>query len=190
MPTSRLPGRDDREPHREQMEAPHHQKSHQAALALQRAHEVDRRPFAKSADDKSRELESDGIVHRNDYQSNPPRVEYSLASLGMKLKGTLDQMALFGDYYKTQIRQERPAGAINEWRFGREKSPTRHRASGYQIEFGDPAGNRTRDSTLRGLRLSRLTTGPCPEKFDLFSGALSYANRAHFASAWRPDPSR
>ena len=64
-----------------------------------------------------RELESEGIVHRNGYQSNPPRVEYSLASLGMKLKGTLDQMALFGAYYQTQIRQERPAGAINEWGF-------------------------------------------------------------------------
>lgn len=51
-----------------------------------------------------RELESDGIVYRNDYQSNPPRVEYSLTPLGMKLKGTLDQMAPFGDYYKTQIR--------------------------------------------------------------------------------------
>ena len=64
-----------------------------------------------------RELESDGIVHRNGCQSNPPRVEYSLASLGMRLKGTLDQMALFGDYYQTQIRQERPAGTINEWGF-------------------------------------------------------------------------
>ena len=51
-----------------------------------------------------RELESDGIVYRNDYQSNPPRVEYSLTPLGMELKGTLDQMALFGDYYKTQVR--------------------------------------------------------------------------------------
>ena len=51
-----------------------------------------------------RELESNGIVYRNDYQSNPPRVEYSLTTLGMKLKGTLDQMALFCDYYKTHIR--------------------------------------------------------------------------------------
>ena len=51
-----------------------------------------------------RELESDGIVYRNDYQSNPPRVEYSLTPLGMKPKEALDQMALFDDYYKTQIR--------------------------------------------------------------------------------------
>lgn len=51
-----------------------------------------------------RELENDGIVDRKDYESNPPRVEYSLTPLGMKLKGILDQMALFGDYYKTQIQ--------------------------------------------------------------------------------------
>ena len=29
------------------------------------------------------------------------------------------------------------------------------------IDFGDPRENRTLDSTLRGLRLSRLTIGPC-----------------------------
>ena len=29
------------------------------------------------------------------------------------------------------------------------------------VESGDPAGNRTRDSAVRGLRLDRLTTGPC-----------------------------
>lgn len=79
-----------------------------------------------------RELESDGIVHRNGCQSNPPRVEYSLASLGMKLRGTLGQMALFGDYYQTQIRQERPAGAINErgffWPRKKARRAIAHRA--------------------------------------------------------------
>ena len=50
-----------------------------------------------------RELESDGIIYRKDYQTNPPKVEYGLTNLGKHLKALLDTMAEFGDYYKSQI---------------------------------------------------------------------------------------
>ena len=48
-----------------------------------------------------RELESDGLVYRNDYRTNPPKVEYGLTDLGAQLKGVLDQLAEFGEYYKS-----------------------------------------------------------------------------------------
>lgn len=50
-----------------------------------------------------RELESDGIIYRKDYKTNPPKVEYGLTSLGSNLKTILDKMADFGDFYKSQI---------------------------------------------------------------------------------------
>lgn len=50
-----------------------------------------------------RELESDGIIYRKDYKTNPPKVEYGLTLLGSNLKTILDKMADFGDYYKSQI---------------------------------------------------------------------------------------
>lgn len=50
-----------------------------------------------------RELQSDGIIYRKDYQCNPPKVEYGITDLGLHLQVLLDQMAAFGDYYKSQI---------------------------------------------------------------------------------------
>lgn len=50
-----------------------------------------------------RELESDGIIYRKDYKTNPPKVEYGLTELGLKLKVVLDDLAKFGDYYKSQL---------------------------------------------------------------------------------------
>lgn len=50
-----------------------------------------------------RELESDGIIYRKDYNTNPPKVEYGLTPLGSNLKTILDKMADFGDFYKSQI---------------------------------------------------------------------------------------
>lgn len=55
-----------------------------------------------------RELESDGIVYRKDYRTNPPRVEYGLTELGGRLKGILDQMADFGRYYKDSLSSPKP----------------------------------------------------------------------------------
>lgn len=46
-----------------------------------------------------RELEQDGIVHREVYQQIPPKVEYSLTSLGKTLKPLLDAMHDWGIKY-------------------------------------------------------------------------------------------
>lgn len=43
-----------------------------------------------------RELEDDGIVHREVYPQVPPKVEYSLTPKGATLGPILDQMALWG----------------------------------------------------------------------------------------------
>ena len=50
-----------------------------------------------------RELENDGIIYRKDYKTNPPKVEYGLTVLGSELQEILNQMAAFGDYYKSKI---------------------------------------------------------------------------------------
>ena len=47
-----------------------------------------------------RELESDGIIFRKDYCTNPPKVEYGLTEIGKKLQGLLSVMADFGTYYR------------------------------------------------------------------------------------------
>lgn len=53
--------------------------------------------------DTLRQLESDGIIYRKDYKTNPPKVEYGMTNLGLELSKILDIMATFGDFYKTQI---------------------------------------------------------------------------------------
>ncbi|MGM1022043.1 MAG: winged helix-turn-helix transcriptional regulator [Bacillota bacterium] len=49
-----------------------------------------------------RELERDGIVHREIYNENPPRVEYSLTPLGDTLRPLLDFMRDWGVFYVEQ----------------------------------------------------------------------------------------
>jgi DNA-binding HxlR family transcriptional regulator len=43
-----------------------------------------------------RELEADGVVHREVYREVPPKVEYSLTSLGERLAPLLDTMREWG----------------------------------------------------------------------------------------------
>ncbi|MGE7388101.1 winged helix-turn-helix transcriptional regulator [Streptomyces sp. NPDC004126] len=43
-----------------------------------------------------RELETDGIVHREVYDEVPPRVEYSLTPLGEELNGALEALGEWG----------------------------------------------------------------------------------------------
>ncbi|MFE0105432.1 winged helix-turn-helix transcriptional regulator [Streptomyces sp. NPDC059009] len=44
-----------------------------------------------------RELEADGIVHREVHQEVPPKVEYSLTDLGQSLNAALGPLGLWGD---------------------------------------------------------------------------------------------
>lgn len=53
--------------------------------------------------DSLRQLESDGIIFRKDYHTNPPKVEYGMTDLGLELSKMLDIMASFGDFYKSKL---------------------------------------------------------------------------------------
>lgn len=55
--------------------------------------------------DSLRQLESDGIIYRKDYNTNPPKVEYGMTPLGEQLKSLLVDMATFGEYYKQCIEE-------------------------------------------------------------------------------------
>lgn len=50
-----------------------------------------------------RQLENDGMVHREVYPEVPPRVEYSLTALGLSLKPIFDEMNTWG---KAHMQQE------------------------------------------------------------------------------------
>lgn len=53
--------------------------------------------------DSLRSMEEDGLILRTVYPEAPPRVEYSLSSLGESLKPILDSMADWGNAYKDTI---------------------------------------------------------------------------------------
>lgn len=46
-----------------------------------------------------RELERDGVVHREVYAQVPPKVEYSLTDLGWSLDGIVESMTEWGNRY-------------------------------------------------------------------------------------------
>jgi DNA-binding HxlR family transcriptional regulator len=50
-----------------------------------------------------RELEADGLVHREAYHEIPPRVEYSLTELGASLSGVLLQLCEWGERHAEHI---------------------------------------------------------------------------------------
>ena len=52
-----------------------------------------------------RDMEKNGLVHREVYAEVPPRVEYSLTPLGQSLKPILDAMWNWGEDYKSSIAE-------------------------------------------------------------------------------------
>lgn len=56
-----------------------------------------------------RELEHDGIVHREVYQQVPPKVEYSLTVLGRTLEPILMMMLQWGENYTERVAKESQA---------------------------------------------------------------------------------
>jgi len=52
---------------------------------------------------KLRELEEDGIIHREVYPVVPPKVEYSLTEYGETLKPIIKQMYLWGQIHKEKF---------------------------------------------------------------------------------------
>ncbi|MBY0087740.1 helix-turn-helix transcriptional regulator [Brevibacillus sp. M2.1A] len=55
-----------------------------------------------------RELERDGIIHREIYKEVPPRVEYSLTDFGRTLEPVIMSMKVWGESYKVRLN-ENPA---------------------------------------------------------------------------------
>lgn len=49
-----------------------------------------------------REMERDGLIHREVYMQVPPKVEYSLTALGKTLHPVLDSMHIWGRKYLEQ----------------------------------------------------------------------------------------
>ena len=52
-----------------------------------------------------RDMEENGLVHREVYAEVPPRVEYSLTELGQSLKPILDAMLNWGEDYKNSVTE-------------------------------------------------------------------------------------
>ncbi|QBD81415.1 transcriptional regulator [Ktedonosporobacter rubrisoli] len=52
-----------------------------------------------------RELEQDGIVHREIYGTVPPQVTYSLTELGLGLEPIMEQMIVWGERYLAQDQE-------------------------------------------------------------------------------------
>ena len=48
-----------------------------------------------------KELERDGLVHREMYPEIPPKVEYSLTERGRSLMNVLDQLCVWGNAHRT-----------------------------------------------------------------------------------------
>ena len=65
----------------------------------------------KMLTEKLRELEADGLIHREVYREVPPRVEYSLTPYGRGLNSILEQLCDWGKRHarKHSIHIENPA---------------------------------------------------------------------------------
>ena len=57
--------------------------------------------------DSLRQMIDDGLVYRHDYHELPPRVEYGLTELGRKMLPIIDALAVFGNYYKSILEQQK-----------------------------------------------------------------------------------
>jgi DNA-binding HxlR family transcriptional regulator len=54
-----------------------------------------------------RELERDGIIHREVYKEVPPKVEYSLTDFGRTLEPLILSMKVWGETYKIRLNETR-----------------------------------------------------------------------------------
>lgn len=55
-----------------------------------------------------RELEADGVIHREVFKQIPPKVEYSLTEFGRSLEPTLRTMSDWGRQYQSLASQPSP----------------------------------------------------------------------------------
>ncbi|WP_339179120.1 winged helix-turn-helix transcriptional regulator [Bacillus sp. FSL R5-0560] len=61
-----------------------------------------------------RELEADGIVHREVYHQVPPKVEYSLTEFGRTLEPIVLQMKEWGDANREALEARRSTSLLKE----------------------------------------------------------------------------
>lgn len=64
---------------------------------------------ARTLSKQLRELEEDGVIDRNDFGDIPPRVEYSVSTLGTTLKPVLKAMEAWGQIVEAQRKTKRTA---------------------------------------------------------------------------------
>lgn len=57
-----------------------------------------------------RELERDLVVHREDFNEVPPRVEYSVTAFGRSLEAIVHEMEVWGDRYLEKVAVEKQSG--------------------------------------------------------------------------------
>ena len=50
-----------------------------------------------------RQLENDGLIHREVYAQVPPKVEYSLTEIGKAFEPVLKELGVFGEHYIATI---------------------------------------------------------------------------------------
>ncbi|MER8811111.1 helix-turn-helix transcriptional regulator [Mesorhizobium australicum] len=58
-----------------------------------------------------REMEADGIVHRQVFAEAPPRVEYSITDFGIELDNALIPLAIWGMQHAGRTDRQRPGKA-------------------------------------------------------------------------------
>lgn len=61
-----------------------------------------------------RELEHDGLVHRQVYAEVPPKVEYSLTGFGDTLMPVMEHLCRWGQSYEEKFRVVSPCAAARE----------------------------------------------------------------------------
>ena len=61
-----------------------------------------------------RELERDGLIHREVYAEVPPKVEYSLTELGESVVPILQMMYQWGKDYRAQTEDDNPVDCLVE----------------------------------------------------------------------------
>ncbi|MEK5207297.1 winged helix-turn-helix transcriptional regulator [Psychrobacillus sp. FSL H8-0510] len=59
-----------------------------------------------------RELEKDGIIHREVYREIPPKVEYSLTNFGETLKPIIFSMRDWGEAYENEVLLKRKSNEV------------------------------------------------------------------------------
>ena len=59
-----------------------------------------------------KELERDGLIHREVYKQVPPKVEYSLTEMGEEIIPVLEGMKVWGEKYRKRLEEIYPEDRV------------------------------------------------------------------------------